>query len=1071
MEKTDKFSEYQVRDINNVVGSQYIINNPVIEINNSENINSMNLRFKELEKVDYLKILRETCSEKNIIYRERVIDDLLKLMANENEILVFGNPGIGKTVILHELSKKRDAVYISLRDKSLKRAINYIINSIEIDYAYDNTDDIINVLEIMLQASNKLFLIDDCESNPELLQQLLSLEKFNNIFVYASRNSDILCSYTIKDYEIKPFDKEEVNEFIKINSNTDTLGVVNFQDLFEISQGNPLYLYYFSRYQITPLPKDLAKYQQAIWNSINTDERELLSCIGITNFPISFDIMKNAYNLLACENNSPMKIVEKIRNVNFLLNIDEKNYEIFHPSFKEYIISELTKIGMIDYYKEKIGYVCLEKGDYIEATLLLRNIDNEKIEPHLFETAHCLYFWGHIELSAQILEIGLALYKKLSRHLEYGYTNYHLSNIYRDLGEKCKSYECIEEAIKCFKDRDKEQFYVLSLTFKAQFLAEDGNKNESMEVINNLLDNIPESKEVQATLYVNVSKTFLSFNQYKQAAKHAKMAYELFSSLKDKRGMTISILNYSACLGNLDEENLAIEYLEALLETNEIVNQPQIKAGILNNLTLCYRKNHKYKEAKKVCLESIDICRKLKLYEKVTMNLLNLGNVYRDEEEYIECEKVYKQGLEMAREYSFKREIGRAQELLANIYNLLERYDDAILYANEAIKESKSIKDSFRVAEAYIERAKAYEKLNFLELYVQDIDDAIKYYLDEGFLNYALYYLFKSAKINFQLNQLENVKNSLNHIKDMILNENEIDFIELLEHINNLREIDDNNALELYVITFNKYFVSNNNFNVLLPFIEFVTLCKDKIKCSGKQIIIDILNKIIGEINDNSKLIDILAFGIGQSGELLGFEDIKKIIIKVIDKIDGFYYRELSDGSGVFTIVCDEGFIVQINSAKLDIMEYKIALSIGLIIKNNYKLLCESVVNFKENTFGLYTLDYDTFNKQVTEITDECFPDLVSALFIPRENFGTPTVMVLHKDYVNLCDFSKNPNNKAFIWILMNLYQAIICHIEHITEKDITDNLAKDARRFVEKVTGINYEIEKKDRWRITEKL
>ncbi|MBF4692245.1 tetratricopeptide repeat protein [Fusibacter ferrireducens] len=1065
-EKNNLYQEAS-RDIYNISGSQYIINNPIIQVTSDKAVTEeMELKFKELKKVDYLRILKEYCSEKKIISRESVVRDIYNALDGDSEMLIYGEPGIGKTIILSELAKDQDAVYISLRDKSLNRVVKYLIDSFEIQYGYGE-DDIMAVLETLLQTSEKLFLIDDCESNPQILHKFLSIEKFRNIFVYASRIKSILGSYSIKNYEVKPFVKDETEAFIKQNIGETT--IVEFQDLVKVSQGNPLYLYYFSKYQISPLPKDLGDYQQAIWNNLGTDEKELLNCIATTTFPIELTILKGVFDSILEKSNSPMQIMEKINRIEFLLRINERNYEIFHPSFKEYLLAELDRKGLIEYYKSKIGYVCLEKDDYIEATILLKNIDSQKIKPYIFETSHYLYFLGYIELSAQILEVGLSLYDREVEIFEFGYANYHLSSIYKDLGDNVRSFDFIEEAIASFKTIGDEEFHTLALTFKAQYLAEEGIKEEALEVLGLLLSEKPKSDLVQASIYLNVSKTYLSFNQYKLAAAYAKKSYELFSKMKDKRGMHMSILNYSASLGNINEEDLALEYLENLLEDEEIQDIPQLKAGVLNNLTMCYRKKGRLGEAKKACLESIEICRKLNLNVKVSMNLLNLGNVYRDEKDFQESEKLYKQGLDIAKQSGCKREIGRAQELLANIYNALGKYDDAILYASDAINESSAVKDSYRVAEAYIERAKAHKSMSSLELYVQDIDKAVINYLDERFVESALYYLFESSKTHFLLGNLESVKTNIDFIEKVIQNDKNVDFESLADNLEDFKSIDDTKLMELYSIMFARYLDIGDRVNLIFPFINFVDLCLANKADEGKQTLLNVLNKIIDRVPNNDRLMNLLAYGIEQSGTLLDFEDVEEIIKKLVDGINGFYYREISDGTGIFTVAWDNGFIAQINSTKLEIMEYKIALSIALVTKCNCSLFCERAGELKERSLEIYVINYDTFNKEVQQLKEESFPEPVSAVFSAGKDYDVPTVIIPHKNYADMCDFSKNPDNKAFVWILMNLYRVIVSHLSHLSVEDCDKILAKDSRVFVEKITGINYSFIKEENWRLNE--
>ncbi|NMA48399.1 MAG: hypothetical protein GX947_01285 [Tissierellia bacterium] len=82
--------------------------------------------------------------------------------------------------------------------------------------------------------------------------------------------------------------------------------------------------------------------------------------------------------------------------------------------------------------------------------------------------------------------------------MNFGYANYHLVSIYKDLGGNVRSFDCIEEAIISFKTIGNEEYHALALTFKAQYLAEEGIKEEALEVLNLLLSEKPKRELVQA---------------------------------------------------------------------------------------------------------------------------------------------------------------------------------------------------------------------------------------------------------------------------------------------------------------------------------------------------------------------------------------------------------------------------------------------------------------------------------------------------------------------------------------------------------------------------------------------
>jgi hypothetical protein len=73
----DDFEEYKgsTRDINVVNnGNQYVINNPQIEIiGDASASKNVEIKVKEFEKVDYLRLLDENCNKKHIVYRKKLL--------------------------------------------------------------------------------------------------------------------------------------------------------------------------------------------------------------------------------------------------------------------------------------------------------------------------------------------------------------------------------------------------------------------------------------------------------------------------------------------------------------------------------------------------------------------------------------------------------------------------------------------------------------------------------------------------------------------------------------------------------------------------------------------------------------------------------------------------------------------------------------------------------------------------------------------------------------------------------------------------------------------------------------
>lgn len=146
-------------------------------------------------------------------------------------------------------------------------------------------------------------------------------------------------------------------------------------------------------------------------------------------------------------------------------------------------------------------------------------------------------------------------------------------------------------------------------------------------------------------------------------------------------------------------------------------------------------------------------------------------------------------------------------------------------------------------------------------------------------------------------------------------------------------------------------------------------------------------------------------------------------------------------------------------------MQHKIAIAVALIIKDNEHFLCNKISSFCNNSLDLYIFDFDTFNEQITELSEESFEEMVSAVFMSVKSEDESIVMVLHKKYLDISDFNINEENKAFVWILMNMYRLIINRFCDVAIEDDNALVAKDARSFVEMITGFKSSTFKNEKW------
>ena len=1057
-------SMYAGRDINNVQGNQYIINNPTFKVSNEEG--SEEFVLEKIERINYLDELRERLSEKRLINRAKIVEEIKELLDKLDSLLIYGGPGIGKTTLVAGIEVSREIIYISLRDRSIKEVLEYLISCYGLQF--NKNEDIFFMLESLMSSSKHLFIFDDCESNSEVVKKLARLTKHNNKFLYLSREVSVFNGININKYELKPMIKEEVNEFVNISLEKE-LESSFIEELYIKSNGNPLYLYYYVNFSISPLPIGLESYQQALWNSLNSEQQEILSCIAITNFPIKREVLKEAAYRITEVKSTLMQFQNKIAGIEYLLNSKKGVYDIFHPLFKEYILQYIRDCGMINEYEIIVGESAIEKKDIIEGTLLLLDKNNDIIDKHLLPVGLQLYSYGKLSKAIMVLQTALIRYEKDEAYLEYyAHTNYHISIVYMDINDKDKGYKCINKAINIYKDFEDKKGYLLCIVIKAVFLADEGRKEEAEALLSEIETYEFEDHGLKAYLYINMSKINITFNQYESAALNAKSAYEHFKECGNKEGAVKSLLNYSGALANIDQEELATEYLEMILEDKEITNNKIIKASLMNNLTSCYRKKKEFDKAISTCKDSINIMNDLKQYSKLAMNFLNLGNIYRDLKYWDKCESAYIKGIEVAKEHKVIREIGRGYELMASVRYMQNKYDDCIKYAQRAIEASNLVNDDFRVAEAYIEMSRGYFKLNQTIPYINCIEQAIQYYLKENFFDEAIKYLiivieyydtnYYDVKVKECLDKLNLIVNKGKEIDYGLINYNLMDTFKDNERRNII--------VDIYYSILRCVLKSNQYLNTMQLFNGFMCVCKKNIENKTKTFFADIVKELCVKTKESSLWVNILAFLIEDSGALIGIEEVESIINDLKEHNNEIYIRKCGDMTYIFTVYWKCGIYIQYCCDATLLINIKVSLALYLITKFNEDYIMSDEDSIKCKYIDFNVMDFKSVNESIGENeylnahSFEGMPIVISAGVTSE----VPTYIILGEEYENKEVDEDGIKNDAFIYTIMNIYFQLKKRISDENLGEITKEDAVKAREFIEYLTFRNLE-EDRDKW------
>ncbi|MNJ86524.1 hypothetical protein D3C87_40250 [compost metagenome] len=977
--------------------------------------------------VDYLNILESDFEQKKLIPRE-AISEIEKLLNENSEVAIIGRPGVGKTTLLYELSKRFNSViYFNVKGKSTKTVVLHLLNKICLSnnqplLSLNDVDAALEMLQYQLQNSNITFFLDECEASDETISKILNLRKGKNRFLYATQSDVIFQTPNISIYPLENFTRAEAELFLEIyNIKLDVLGL---NELFDASQCNALYLFYFSQYNITPLPQGIENYHSAIWKSLSNEEQETLIYLAISYFPMTIKELASVRGL-----DNMIEVTNSIKKSRLVTIGNEGHLEVFHPSFKNFIINELESYGTLQHYQGKLGSLYLENGNLIQATYLLLDHGPDSIESFGFDVLPLIINKGDFELANRLI---IKLLERKRSALIEGYLKFHLSLNLRYLHQQTEADEMGDEALKLLKKSKNKRLYTSALMSKAIDLIDRGDTTEGLKLANKIVEEDDKSDEqYSGQLLVSLSKIYVDLFQHEKAANASKKAYELFAKIKEEYGLFSSLSNLASSLSMMDDyKDLAETYALKLLETSSSSTFFGVELIALNVLTSLNRQWKNIPEAKKYGHKAVLLCQRYKLEQRVVLNLVNYGNIFRDNNEIDQAISIYEEALTLATELNLKREIARIYWIISNINFEKGNIPLAIEQIDKSIDLSNAMNYDYGSAHAYEERGEILEEIEDFANAGESFERSFHVFLRMGNMTrYANRVLTKSILNYAEANELKQldklVKLSLNSVDS----DQFIDLSGITEH--NLKSFDIHQYIEQLTL---KSVESINATNNISSYLSYLKHCKkDSIQHSKyfKKVVL-LLAK---NISHNEYIKTSLGILIEQSDKLLNYEDIKEVIALFGDHELTFFYRE-TQYDLILQVCLVGGFSFEIICYKDELTTIKIALCFILFlfaIPNCFQLEREKKEDFVRITLILKS----TLETVIPKLPKINFDDDVQSAIIVREKPTDPVFVCINDDYPIFSDLSRENVSRCNMFLIRSLYDQLITHYYQVKSSTI----------------------------------
>lgn len=1030
-------SQHSEADIINVAGNLNLsggtlqVENLFIGSNGEpdENVAKSEQQILALQySISYLDAIQKIHVGKDLLDRF-FLDDIWKLLNEKGQLILTGQPGVGKTCTFLQLTKYCTPVYISLRDRNPVFAISYLINKIRISKGetlvkVQDVETGLSILEGQLTTCKLVFFIDDLEVNSTLAQQLIAITKSDNLFLYATRNPTELEPSGIHQQVIPALNKEEAANFLKLQRLE--VGMVAFDELYTASAGNPLYLYYFSNFQITPFPADIQSYHQSIWSKLAAEAKECLVFSSLSYHPLTLEDLAGLWSISAIE------VLEKIRGIAGLLVNQEGSLIIFHPAFKEFIFERVQHEGLSGTYKRKLAEFYRSKDKLVNAAVLL--IDEDPAAFNKFGE-YCIaqvIISGDLQLAVQFIETLLRFPKTKMRE---GYLRYHLSYVLRALYREEESTNELELAIALFSKLKNKQWLWAARMIKAMNLIEGGDKEEGLNLADEILKNAPKfGDSFYARALVNLTKIYMDVGEYKKAANTGKQAFDLFEKMNDNEGMVASLANLASSLSQLnDYDDLAEKYALRLLELPEGSVEFGLRMVALNILTSVNRKNKKFTDAKKYGMQAVSLCRQHHLPDKVILNLINYGNIIRDEGDLDAAVKIYEEAMVLVNAISLTREEIRINWILTSLYRQKDEMDRSLAYADKAIDLAEKYSQFYSFAHAWEEKART--------LYLMDkTKEAAEAYEKSARGFSGIGQFSKDARRNFLkaihlYTEAGDLGKANELIAEAITDRPQDNISELSDLIEGTDIKSDDATIHASFLELAKKYQSDGfNENAIQKFLLYVNFCR-KNRSTSKAPFTEVMNELARNVSKSRFARTILTMLVDQSGNLIDKSSLAGIISILEKSLPGFYYRETTE-QAVFTGLVTDQLRVQLLAFTSDLPCKKMALIMLLFLYAGPELveIPEKPVaqGYKAMIMSRHEMEASGISLKLSKE----FSEHIQTLQMRVGEDATMDTILINRDYEKCADLEVYPNNKCLMYCLGMFVIGIGSHLSGIPHSD-----------------------------------
>ncbi len=680
--------------------------------------------------------------EKNSLIATNFFETKIRPLLNTSQkIFISGSPGMGKTVSLYQISKyQSNSIYLSLRNQSVLSSLSYVANQLRVlcgeePLRYTSSSVARDACEASLLKGSYTLLIDDVDQSPDVAQNLSTLPAGPGLIVFAGR---VIMSAFLNDFdtiECGGFTDDESNQYINKSVSESS---IQAQTAIQRSQGNPLYLRYYSESPRLEPPTSLHGFHSTMWRSLSSPQKEVLALLALSEVPLSSIRIAASLTHYRESHISPIASQDELETLGNLVSSANNNWRIFHPAFRDFICVQLKNNNLDESIHKTLAQIFSENTDIILRVIhSVRAGDADTVEDELLRAAAWADVTGRFLIAREVLASAIRLARKRRDWVVIGLALHQSADLKqhtRNIPSALLSANLAEKML--LRSKAKEAVRAARMS-KSVFLLEVDRGDEAELILTSLAEecNSEGLSQAEATVRVNLAYIYIRRGRLASCYESCKKAEMLFEELGDRWGVAVAVLNMQGYyIAMYDRENQILTF-KKLINLSKELNSPRLRVAAYNGMTIFYRREEKFEIAERVCLKGIALARSLGIWTVEAINTGNLGNVYRDQKLYGKARTCYETLIEMGKKRGSKHHLAMGKELIASIMEDENDIEGGIRIADEALILWREIGDRYREGATEDDQGRRYKKIGKLMQSGKSFERAADAWLQAGVPN------------------------------------------------------------------------------------------------------------------------------------------------------------------------------------------------------------------------------------------------------------------------------------------------------------------------------------------------